>query len=107
MDFEIVTAVFSTLGIPPPSKLILLEAGTLQSAHVPPYPPDCPALLSGVGSRIMASQLTDVLGAIYPQEHVVQVIGNGQMAEMKIAAVGDFQNYSEETCIFVPPLNEG
>jgi hypothetical protein len=38
MDFSLVSAVFDTLRIVPPPRLILLEARTLASAHVPPYP---------------------------------------------------------------------
>ena len=47
MDFSLVKQTFDTLRIPPPSRLILLEAQTLSSAHVPPYPPDMPVLLDG------------------------------------------------------------
>ena len=54
MDLELVSRVFETLRITPPSKLTLLEAQTLSSAHVPPFPPDMPALLPRVESRGLA-----------------------------------------------------
>ena len=50
MDFSLVAQIFDVLQITPPSKLILLEAQTLASAHVPPYPPDMPVLLTNINS---------------------------------------------------------
>ena len=53
MDLELVSRVFETLRITPPSKLTLLEAQTLSSAHVPPFPPDMhpPARPGGKGVK--------------------------------------------------------
>ena len=50
MDFHLISSTFDTLRIAPPSKLTLLEAQSLSSAHYPPFPPDMPALLTGVDS---------------------------------------------------------
>ncbi len=61
MDFVLVASVFETLRLTPPSKLTLLEARTLSSAHIPPNPPDMPALLTGVDSRELALHLKKVL----------------------------------------------
>ena len=55
MDLSLVAQTFETLRIPPPSRLVLLEARTLASAHVPPYPPDMPVLLTGVDSPELAN----------------------------------------------------
>ena len=67
MDFSLANSVFDTLRIAPPSKLILLEAGTLSSAHVPPYPPDMPVLFTNINSQAIASQLKTVLLTTYPK----------------------------------------
>ena len=57
MDFSLVARTFDSLQLTPPSKLILLEAQTLSSAHVPPYPPDVPVLFTDVDSPEVALQL--------------------------------------------------
>ncbi|MFZ5884241.1 MAG: nucleoside triphosphate pyrophosphohydrolase [Chloroflexota bacterium] len=108
MDFALLSSVFDTLRIPPPSRLILLEAPTLASAHVPPYPPDLPALLTGVDSLELAAHLREVLLTIYPREHEINLV-EGQKS--KVERLGDLQlstfDLSHSTCMYIPPLAEG
>ena len=106
MDFSLVAKTFDTLRIKVPSRLILLEARTLASAHVPPYPPDMPVLLTGVDSRELASHLKSVLLTTYPQEHLVQWVGEGKMKEEKVAELTG-EGFSKSLCLFVPALDEG
>ena len=106
MDFSLVAKTFDMLRITPPSRLILLEARTLASAHVPPYPPDMPVLLTGVDSRELASHLKSVLLTTYPQEHLVQWVGEGKMKEEKVAELTG-EGFSKSLCLFVPALDEG
>ncbi|MEW6402571.1 MAG: nucleoside triphosphate pyrophosphohydrolase [Chloroflexota bacterium] len=106
MDFLLVTSVFETLRIPPPSKLTLLEAGTLAFAHVPPFPPDMPALVVGVDSKELASQVKAVLLAVYPEQHGVFLVEGGKTKEERISGVGDVE-LSAATCLYVPSLGEG
>ena len=71
MDFSLVAQTFDVLRISPPPKLILLDAQTLSSAHVPPYPPDMPVLLTDIEFAESALHLKNVLLTTYPKEHVV------------------------------------
>lgn len=106
MDFSLVTSAFETLRIPPPSRLILLEARTLASARVPPYPPDMPALLTGVDSLELASRLKSVLLTTYPEEHeVTWVESGGWKVESVVELKGD--GFSDDLCLYVPALAEG
>jgi tetrapyrrole methylase family protein / MazG family protein len=107
MDLLLATTTFETLRLAPPSKLILLEAATLRSAHVPPHPADCPALLTGVDSRELAQQLSIVLAAIYPLEHIVQVVTGGQVSARSITELGTQEDFSTSTCLYIPPLEQG
>ena len=76
MDFSLIAQTFETLRIPPPPRLILIEAWILSSAHIPPYPPDMPTLLTGIDSSELALQVKTVLLTTYPANHLVQwVIG--------------------------------
>lgn len=106
MDFSLVARVFDILRITPPPRLVLLEARTLASAHVPPYPPDLPVLLTGVDSRELALQIKTVLLTTYPSVHQIQWVGEGRTKEEELAEmVGE--GFSEGLCLFVPALSEG
>ena len=78
MDFSLIAKTFDTLRIAPPPRLILLEAHTLSSAHVPPYPPDMPVLLTGIDSSELALHLKTVLLTTYPKDHMVQWVSDGK-----------------------------
>ncbi len=106
MDFSLVSQAFDTLHLSPPPKLILLEAGTLASAHVPPYPPDMPVLFTRVDSEAIASQIKMVLSTTYSMEHLVYVVQGGRKKEERL---GDFRidEFSVATCLYVPALGDG
>jgi tetrapyrrole methylase family protein/MazG family protein len=106
MDFALVARTFETLRVDPPSRLVLLEARTLASAHVPPYPPDLPVFFAGVDSQELAEQLKNVLLTVYPKEHVVSVVENGKWKEERIDGLGE-GSFSETTCWYIPSLGEG
>ncbi len=108
MDFNLLSSVFDALRITPPSKLILLEAQSLSSAHVPPFPPDMPALLTGVDSPELALQVQKVLLTVYPKEHEISWV-EGSM--LKVESLGGFHpstfNFQPATCLYIPSLGEG
>src|SRR5687767_12696761 len=106
MDFSLVASTFETLRLPPPSKLTLLEAEALGSAHVPPFPPDIPTLLIGVNSRELALHVQTVLLAAYPDEYEIFVVDGKKKKNgtIKDLANGDF---SSTICLYLPSLGEG
>jgi len=104
MDLSLVASTFETLRLPPPSKLTLLEAQTLSSAHIPPFPADMPALLTGVDSRELALQIKSVLMNVYPPEHILQVVQDGNAKEVKL---GEFESFSADCCAYIPSLGAG
>jgi tetrapyrrole methylase family protein/MazG family protein len=106
MDLSLVSQTFDTLHLPSPAKLILLEAGTLSFAHVPPYPPDMPVLFLHVDSEAIASQLKNVLLTTYPEEHQVFVVEGGSAKGETLSEFG-VGTFSERTCLYVPALGEG
>lgn len=106
MDFSLIAQTFETLRIPRPSKLILLEARTLSAAHVPPYPPDMPVLVTNIHSLELALHLKDVLLTTYPADHQVQWVTEGKRKEERIAEISG-NELSENTCLYIPNLGEG
>jgi tetrapyrrole methylase family protein/MazG family protein len=106
MDFTLVAKIFDVLQISAPSKLLLLEAQTLALAHVPPYPPDMPVLFTNVDSYEVALQLKNVLLTTYPGEHIVYIVDDQKKKEERIEVLGSGE-FSENVCLYVPPLGEG
>jgi tetrapyrrole methylase family protein/MazG family protein len=106
MDLNLVSQIFEVLHMQPPSKLILLEAQTLSSAHVPPYPPDMPVLLTNIDSRELALHLKNVLLTIYPKEHVVLVVESGKKKEVQLIEFGK-DEFSQGAALYIPALKEG
>ena len=106
MDFSLVIQTFESLRISPPPKLILLEARTLSSAHVPPFPPDMPVLLIGVESPELVLHLKKVLLTAYPKEHVVYLVEGSNKKEERLDKLGETES-SETSCWFIPSLGDG
>jgi tetrapyrrole methylase family protein / MazG family protein len=106
MDFSLIAQIFDTLRITPPSKLILLDAQTLSSAHVPPFPPDIPVLLTGIDSRELALHLQKVLLTTYPKEHLVYMVNDGKKREARIDELGR-NDLSTPSSLYIPTLGEG
>ncbi len=106
MDFILVAKTFDVLEISPPSKLTLLDAQTLSTAHVPPYPPDIPALVTNIDSRELALHLKNVLLTTYPGEHVVFTASDGNKKEERLVDFGNDQ-LSNIFSLYVPALGEG
>ena len=106
MDFTLVAKTFEVLAISPPSKLILLDAQTFSTAHVPPYPPDMPALVTNVDSPELALHLKNVLLTTYPGEHVVFIAREGNKKEERLIDFGN-DELSNIFSLYVPALGEG
>ncbi len=108
MDFSLVASVFDSLKIEPLSKLTLIEARSLSSAHIPPFPADIPVLIIGIESHELALQVKKVLLAVYPKEHEINLV-EGQT--IKVTPLADFQpstfNFKPSTCLYLPSLGEG
>lgn len=106
MELSLIAQTFDMLRRPPPSRLILLDAQTLASAHVPPFPPDMSVLLFGVDSNELARHVKEMLLTTYPAGHEVSIVENGKRKEERLGQFEQF-DFSESTCIFIPPLGEG
>jgi tetrapyrrole methylase family protein/MazG family protein len=107
MDFALASSVFDTLRIEPPSKLILLEAQALSSAHVPPTPPDAGTLILGVDSPELAAHIREILLTVYPREHEINLVEGQRSKVANLAGFGLSTFDSGSTCLYIPPLPEG
>lgn len=104
MDFSLVTSTFDALRLDPPSKLSLLEAHEFSSAHFPPTPPAVDTLILGIDSQELALQVKKVLLAVYPREHMIQVVEDGRRKEI---ALDELAVFSASACLYIPSLGAG
>jgi len=115
MDFSLIASALKTLNLESSSRLVLLDARTLADAHVPPFPSEFPALLTGVDSPELAAHVRDVLLTVYPREHEFKIV-EGQRSKVK--RLSDFGSFdfaqdklstfdSGSTCLYIPPRPEG
>lgn len=106
MDFSLIARIFQALGLSPPPRLTLLDARTLASAHVLPFPPDMPALLLNIDSGELSGRLKSILMTTYPPGHRIQwvragIASGGRLEELSTA------DGSGEAALYVPNLEEG
>jgi tetrapyrrole methylase family protein/MazG family protein len=104
--------VFTALGLDPYPHLTLVDALELSQAHLPVFPPDMPALVAQIYSRMVAAEVKMTLNAIYPDEHPVRLV---HAAGTKDEFVEDLPLYKIDrsehigllTVLYVPSLGEG
>ena len=106
MDLSLLPAILANLNLASALRLVMLEARTLVEAHVPPFPPEIPALLMEVDSLDLAAHLREMLLAVYPPEHVIVIVDDGGKKEERITDLG-MGDFSASTCLYVPALMEG
>lgn len=108
MDFNLVLQALDVLNLGETSRLVLLEARTLAEAHVPPFPSEFPALLTGVDSPELAVRVREVLLTVYPRGHDITAV---EGSRLKVEGLGKFQlstfNFQPSTCFYIPALTEG
>ncbi|HTX90586.1 MAG TPA: nucleoside triphosphate pyrophosphohydrolase [Anaerolineales bacterium] len=104
--------VFAALGLDAYPRLTLVDALELSQAHMPALPPDKPALVAQIYSRMVAAEVKMTLNAVYPDEHPVKLV---HAAGTKDELVENIQLYEIDrserigllTVLYLPPLGEG
>jgi tetrapyrrole methylase family protein/MazG family protein len=105
-------ATFSSLGSSPAPQLTMVDALELARAHVPPFPPGAPALITQLHSSAVAVAVKVAMLTLFPSGHVVSLIhvSDGGGLAVEHLALGDLDMSSLTgalTCLFVPPLELG
>ncbi len=100
------------LGIDPLPYLAIVDALELVSAHVPPFPPDTPALIAQIHSKAVASDVKLTLMETYPDEHPVRLVhaaGTPQVVveDLPLHAIDQSQSIGLLTSLYLPPLEKG
>ena len=99
----------TALEIDPFPRLMAVDALELAVSHVPPFPPDVPALIAQVYSQSVASDVKLTLMAVYPDEHPVRLVHAAGTAAQLIEDLPLFEvdrspHIGLLTSLYVPPL---
>jgi tetrapyrrole methylase family protein/MazG family protein len=102
----------TALRIDPLPHLAIVDALELALAHVPPFPPDTPALIAQIYSKAVASDVKLTLMETYPDEHPVRLVhaaGTPQVLveELPLHAIDQSQSIGLLTTLYLPPLDIG
>jgi len=102
----------TALGIDPLPHLAILDALELATAHVPPFPPDAPALIAQIHSRVVANEVKLTLMETYPDEHPVRLVhaaGTPQelVEALPLHAIDASPSIGLLTSLYLPPLEKG
>ncbi len=107
MDLSLIKRVLSCL--PETSdltRLFLIQAEALDHAHVPPFPPEFPVLITSLRSIEQAAHLTTILQTIYPSEHPIHWLDGQQTWQMHLADPIPSLAEFPLSC-YLPPLPQG
>jgi tetrapyrrole methylase family protein/MazG family protein len=102
----------TALGVDPLPHLAIVDALELATAHIPPFPPDAPALIAQIYSKAVANDVKLTLMEIYPDEHPVRLVhaaGTPQVfvEELPLHAIDQSQSIGLMTSLYLSPLEKG
>src|SRR5512145_3106147 len=104
MTGDELSSVFSTLGLESVSQLMLVDAAEFAGGHMPPFPPDAPALVTGIGGLKGMADLTRVLSSVYPQVFLLKIVDSeNRVVELPLSGLAGQTGIA----VFVPALGKG
>ena len=104
-----IESTFSVLGKDPFPQTVVIDALDLTIAHHPPFPPSVPALIAQIHSPSIASDVKLTLMAVYPDDHIVQLVHGAGTSAVLVESVPLFQvdrssHVGMVTSLYLPPL---
>lgn len=102
----------SALGLNPVSGLAFWDALSVSRAHVPPFPPDSPVLITRLHSKQLASGVKAVLKAIYPGSHPISLVHDQETAHphvenLTLEEIDLSEQIDALSCLYLGPLEKG
>lgn len=99
------------LKVDPLPHLTIVDALELMTLHHPTFPPNSPALIAQVHSKMIAAELKITLMAAYPDEHpAILVHGAGtdaaKIESIQLHEIDQSEDISLLTSLYLPPLGE-
>ncbi|MBN1304562.1 MAG: nucleoside triphosphate pyrophosphohydrolase [Anaerolineales bacterium] len=106
------TPIVTAFGLGQYPGLSFCDAIELRKAHVPPFSPEVPVLITQISSQLIAKEVKKVLCSVYPEHHKVNLINaagttDELVEEICLCELGQRQPIGLLTCLYLPPLGEG
>ncbi len=106
-----IESTFNVLGVDPLPHTALVDALELADQHVPPFPPDAPALIAQIYSREVASDVKLCLMEVYPDQHPVKLVHaagtDGVMVEaLLLYEIDRSPHIGLLTSLYLPPYKK-
>jgi len=100
---------FTALGLDPISGTVLVDALELSGNHVPPFPPNLPALIAQIHSSLVSSEVKLTLMSLYPDEHPVKLVHAAgthleQVENLTLFEIDRSPRIGLLTSLYLPPL---
>lgn len=104
-----VEPVLTAVNVDALDGLQIFDAIALTQFHYPPLNPDVPLLVGQVYNRLLAGELKEVLTAVYPDEHPVQLIHAAgteaeQIENVPLYAIDHSAQVNHLTSLLIPSL---
>ncbi len=104
--------ILSALGVDPLPHLTIIDALELATTHVPPFPPDAPALIAQIHSKAVANDVKLTLMETYPDEHPVSLVHaagtpRALVEDLPLHAIDQSSSIGLLTSLYLPPLEKG
>lgn len=102
--------VFRALGVDPLPHTAVVDALELARLHIPPFPPNTPAVIAQMYARHVASNVKLTLMSLYPDEHPVYIVHRASMPDETVKQVPLYALDRDPdigllTAVYVPPLD--
>jgi len=97
--------IWDALGLDSIHALSIADGRLSATWHVPPFPPDLPALIMGFDAQSSLEQVRQTLSAVYPDDHLVRLVHlpGGETREVKLAELAG----RGWTALYIPALAVG
>jgi tetrapyrrole methylase family protein/MazG family protein len=104
MTGDELSSVFSALGLESVSRLMLVDAAEFAGRHMPPFPPDAPALVTGIGGMKGMAVIARILSNVYPQAFLLKLVGSeNRIIELPLSELSG----QSGVALFIPVLGKG
>jgi tetrapyrrole methylase family protein / MazG family protein len=102
--------ILEVLPIDAPMRVLACSADFIKKAHVPPFPPNIPTIITGLSTTEVCQAVRTVLATTYPADHMIELYSSSldsRANRVPLAELGRVQVDDPEACLYLPPLAAG
>ncbi len=112
--WERLAQIIQRFGMDNTDQLYIVDIERLEHLHVPTFPPNLPALITGIHTTGQLALLKKILEQVYPPNHGVEYLEVGDEATLTaknhstlhLASIRDIPFHAGEITLYIAPLGE-